>query len=98
MDTYALSHLLTSKGIWCWAVNFKRRGRLHQMRFYETSHRSSARAHKAAVVWRDRELAKVGTLGKTSSASSGAATTPAACWACTSSATRSSLLVSGRPG
>ncbi len=64
MDTYALTHLQTSKGLWCWTVNFKRRGRLYQMRFYETATRSSARAHKQAVAWRDRQLASLSPLGK----------------------------------
>lgn len=59
---YALSHLQATSGTWYWVVHFSRRGQLHYRRFYEPKHGGSAPARKAAIAWRDEQLAKVQSL------------------------------------
>lgn len=63
-DSYALIRLQAQTGTWYWAVHFKRRGKLHYRRFYEPKHGGNAGARKAAVAWRDGQLAEVEPLGK----------------------------------
>ena len=59
---YAIKHLQADRGTWYWAVHFRRRGRLYYRRFYEPKYGGSRRALRAAIRWRDRELAKAKVL------------------------------------
>jgi len=59
---YAIHHLQHEKGTWYWSVHFARRGKLYYQRFYEPKYGGSAKARKAAITWRDRQLAKVKIL------------------------------------
>jgi hypothetical protein len=59
---YAIVHLQAQSGTWYWAVHFSRRGRMHYRRFYEPQYGGSAAARKAAIAWRDEQLAKTDAL------------------------------------
>jgi hypothetical protein len=59
---YTLSHLQATSGTWYWVVHFSRRGQRHYRRFYEPKHGGSAAARKAAIAWRDEQLATVKPL------------------------------------
>lgn len=59
---YALTRLQAEKGTWYWAVHFKRRGQLHYRRFYDPKYGGSALAKKAAIEWRDQQLASIEAL------------------------------------
>lgn len=61
---YAIKRLqIKPSGTWCWAVNFSRAGRAHTKRFYDPKYGGSAAAKRAAVAWRDEQLAKVKPMG-----------------------------------
>lgn len=64
MRSYALTRMQTAKGAWHWRVSFSRRGTHYQRRFYETTYGGNAGARKAAVAWRDEQLARLSALGK----------------------------------
>ena len=56
---YAVFRLQADKGTWYWVVHFSRRGQRHYRRFYEPKHGGPAAARKAAIAWRDEQLASV---------------------------------------
>jgi len=60
---YAIVHLQAQhSGTWYWAVHFSRRGRLYSRRFYEPKYGGKANARRAAIAWRDEQLAKAQAL------------------------------------
>lgn len=59
---YAIFHLQATSGTWYWNVNFSRRGVLYYRRFYQPKYGSSSMALKAAIAWRDEQLANAGAL------------------------------------
>lgn len=59
---YAINHFQHEKGTWYWVVHFGRRGKLYYQRFYEPKYGGSRQALKAAIAWRDRQLAKLKVL------------------------------------
>ncbi len=61
---YAISRIEAKPGIWCWSVNFRRRGKAHYKSFYDLQSGGSKKALAAATVWRDRQLAKTQALSK----------------------------------
>jgi hypothetical protein len=61
---YALKRLQAGSGTWYWAVHFNRKGKLHYRRFYDPKYGGSAKSRKAAVAWRDEQLATVPVLTK----------------------------------
>ncbi len=57
---YAISRLqVQPSGTWCWSVNFSRAGKPCTRRFYDPTYGGSTAAKRAAVGWRDAQLAKV---------------------------------------
>lgn len=60
---YALRRQQAPQGTWYWAVHFMRRGQRVYRRFYEPRHGGSTLARKAALAWRDEQLAKTPVLG-----------------------------------
>lgn len=61
---YAISRIESKPGIWCWSVNFRRRGQPHFKSFYDLQSGGSRRALAAAIAWRDSQLAKTKVLSK----------------------------------
>lgn len=61
---YAISRIEAKPGIWCWSVNFRRRGKAHYKSFYDLQSGGSRKALAAAIQWRDSQLAKTQTLSK----------------------------------
>ena len=59
---YAIAKRQYPTGTWFFKVHFQRAGKLYQHRFSETTHGSLAKALKAAVTWRDGQLASAQTL------------------------------------
>ncbi len=59
---YAVYRLRADKGAWYWGVNFSRRGKMHYKRFYDTKYGGSPAARKAAIAWRDEQLAVIPAL------------------------------------
>ena len=53
---YAISRIEAKPGIWCWAVNFRQRGKPLYKSFYDIKCGGSKKARAAAVAWRDRQL------------------------------------------
>lgn len=51
-------------GIWCWSVNFRRRGKAYYKSFYDLQRGGSMKALAAAIKWRDSQLALTQTLSK----------------------------------
>ena len=64
ITVYALTRLQAEQGTWYWAVHFKREGQLHYRRFYDPKYGGPTKSKKAAVAWRDEQLAKVPVLTK----------------------------------
>ncbi len=60
---YAIKRLQASKGTWYWVVNFSRRSVHHARRFYDPKPGGKDAALRAAIAWRDEELAKAKVLG-----------------------------------
>lgn len=61
---YAISRIESKPGIWCWAVNFRRRGKAHYKSFYDLQLGGSRKALAAAIQWRDSQLTKTQALSK----------------------------------
>ncbi|MCW5596564.1 MAG: AP2 domain-containing protein [Rhodocyclaceae bacterium] len=61
---YAISRIEAKPGIWCWSVNFRRRGKPHYKSFYDLQLGGSKKALAAAVEWRDSKLTKTHALSK----------------------------------
>lgn len=61
---YAISRIEAKPGIWCWSVNFRRRGKPHYKSFYDLQLGGSKKALVAAIEWRDSKLAKTRVLSK----------------------------------
>jgi hypothetical protein len=61
---YAISRIESKPGIWCWSVNFRRRGQPHFKSFYDLQSGGSRKALAAAIQWRDSQLAKTQALSK----------------------------------
>lgn len=61
---YAISRIEPKPGIWCWSVNFRRRGKAHYKSFYDLQSGGSRKALAAAIQWRDSLLAKTQVLSK----------------------------------
>ena len=61
---YAISRIEAKPGIWCWSVNFRRRGKPHYKSFYDLQLGGSKTALAAAIEWRDSQLAKTQVLSK----------------------------------
>lgn len=61
---YAISRIEAKPGIWCWSVNFRRRGKAHYKSFYDLQSGGSRKALAAAIQWRDSQLAKTQALSK----------------------------------
>jgi len=61
---YAISRIESKPGIWCWSVNFRRRGKAHYKSFYDLQSGGSRKALAAAIQWRDSQLAKTQALSK----------------------------------
>lgn len=59
---YALIRHQTSKGAWYWGVHFSRRGQMVYQNFHDTKYGGNALARKAAVAWRDTQMAQVPAL------------------------------------
>jgi hypothetical protein len=61
---YAISRLqVQPSGTWCWSVNFSRAGKSCARRFYDPKYGGSRAAKRAAVAWRDAQLAEVKAMG-----------------------------------
>lgn len=61
---YAITRLqVQPSGTWCWSVNFSRAGKPRARRFYDPKYGGSMAAKRAAVAWRDAQLAKVKAIG-----------------------------------
>ena len=50
------------QGTWYGCVHFSRRGQMHTKRFYDPKYGGNAGAKKAAIAWRDEQLAKTRAL------------------------------------
>ncbi len=61
---YAISRLEPKPGIWCWAVNFRRRGKGYCRHFHDLKLGGVRKALAAALAWRDRQLSRLRTLSK----------------------------------
>lgn len=61
---YAISRIESKPGIWCWSVNFRRRGKPHYKSFYDLQMGGSKKALAAAIFWRDSQLTKTQSLSK----------------------------------
>lgn len=61
---YAISRIEAKPSIWCWSVNFRRRGKAHYKSFYDLQLGGAKRALAAAIEWRDRQLARTQALSK----------------------------------
>lgn len=61
---YAISRIESKPGIWCWSVNFRRRGQPHYKSFYDLQSGGSKKALSAAIKWRDSQLTKTKVLSK----------------------------------
>lgn len=59
---YALTHLQTDIGTWRWSVSFRRAGKEYRRSFADIKNGGSAKARKAAMEWRERQLAKIKAL------------------------------------
>ena len=60
---YALFRLQAQpSGTWYWAVHFSRHGQRHYRRFYDPKYSGPAKAKKAAIAWRDEQLASIPAL------------------------------------
>lgn len=59
---YAVSHRKAAKNAWYWLVHFRRRGQLHSRHFSELKYGGFEPARKAAIAWRDEQLAKLQVL------------------------------------
>ena len=59
---YAIHHRQHENGTWYWSVHFVRAGKSYNRRFYEPKFGGSPNAKKAAVAWRDDQLAKAKPL------------------------------------
>jgi hypothetical protein len=59
---YAITRLKAALNAWYWAVNFRRRGKLYSKRFYDLKHGGSKKSLTAAIVWRNRSLARAKIL------------------------------------
>lgn len=59
---YAISRRKAAKNAWSWIVHFRRRGQLHSMHFSDLKYGGSELALKAAIVWRDEQLATLQIL------------------------------------
>ncbi|MDP1956272.1 MAG: hypothetical protein Q8K71_17555 [Polaromonas sp.] len=59
---YAISHRKAAKNAWSWIVQFRRCGHEHRKHFSDLKHGGSEPARKAAIAWRDEQLAKVQVL------------------------------------
>ena len=62
MALYAIRRHKAAVNAWCWVVSFRRRGQLHDKRFYDLSLGGSAAAKAAAIAWRDAQLEEIETL------------------------------------
>ena len=62
MALYAIRRHKAAVNAWCWVVSFRRRGQLHDKRFYDLSLGGSAAAKAAAIAWRDAQLEQIETL------------------------------------
>ena len=59
---YAISRIEAKPGIWCWTVAFRRRGMPYYKSFYDVRRGGSRKALRAAIGWRDQQLAQGKTL------------------------------------
>jgi hypothetical protein len=59
---YAIYRRQTSKGSLLWMVNFRRVGKDYRRGFPDIKHGGSAKAKKAAIAWRDAQLARAPVL------------------------------------
>jgi hypothetical protein len=59
---YAITHRKVSTTAWHWIVLFRRYGREHSKHFSEIKHGGAEPARKAAIAWRDEQLAKIRVL------------------------------------
>jgi hypothetical protein len=61
---YAIRRLqVEPSGTWCWRVTFSRAGRPYNRSFYDPTYGGSRGAKKAAVAWRDEQLARIKAMG-----------------------------------
>lgn len=61
---YAIKRLqIWPAGTWCWSVAFSRAGKRYSRRFYDPKYGGSQAAKRAAMAWRDKQLAEVKPLG-----------------------------------
>ena len=61
---YAITRLqVQPSGTWCWRVNFSRAGKPRARSFYDPKYGGTMAAKRAAVAWRDAQLAKVKAMG-----------------------------------
>ena len=84
---YALIRHQASSGTWYWGVHFRRRGRSIARRFYDPKWGGAAQARRAAIAWRDEQLAQAEALSllefcqqKRSNNHSGVAGVPEGIW------------------
>jgi hypothetical protein len=59
---YAISRVEVKSGIWCWAVQFRRRGKPYYKSFYDMGRGGSRKALRAAIAWRNQQLARTRPL------------------------------------
>ena len=59
---YAIIRLQHSNGTWCWVVNFSRQGMSYRKSFFDPRYGGLKGARKAAMAWRDEQLAKAQPL------------------------------------
>jgi hypothetical protein len=61
---YAIRRLqVEPSGTWCWRVTFSRAGKPYSRSFYDPTYGGSRGAKKAAVAWRDEQLARIKAMG-----------------------------------
>ncbi len=59
---YAIRRIKRAVNAWCWAVDFRRRGKPYSKKFHDLKHGGSKKALAAAIAWRDKKLAETKIL------------------------------------
>ena len=59
---YALTRIEAKPGVFCWQVFFRRRGKPYNRAFFDQKLGGPTKALKAAIAWRDDQLAKARIL------------------------------------
>lgn len=59
---YAIRRIKRAINAWCWAVDFRRRGKSYSKDFHDLKYGGSKKALAAATAWRDKKLAETEVL------------------------------------